>query len=297
MRAQARRAEVELLRAMRSDWQALKPQWYRALLPVLGPDDYYQPASVELREEFRKLREDMKLADPAVSGDEWLEWHHLTRARSHEYEQAARDVLYFLGALASVVFSGRLSPELAYTVVGPDIPRRSRQVRALLGLEAPKRGIDLEEEVDEEVIRNRRRGWQYWVDNLPGLTERVLGLLDVLWAEAARQYDIEPLYLGMAAVHKHNTGSGLQNRLRVRRLAKEHRSRLTGWRLERRLIAAEYPPFGPARPKTDLPLLFEVIPDPIRGWGFEGWLQRNRAFLTGRLQRPQVESPNRGPLH
>ncbi len=253
-----------------------------------------------------KLVADM-VAEPGSGDPAWFAWHQDTRDRSHEFEQAERDVLFFLATLSSAVFRGRLSPDLAYAVVGLDVARRSRQVRVLLG-EATAEWVhesDEEKEAnayevvamsDEEVLKSvmstvhggaemeaKKCPWCYWVDSLPGLSDRILALLDILWAEAARRYDMETHDLVTAAELKRVSGSGLRNRLRVRRLAKEHGSRLTAKRLERRLLAAEFIRLGPPR-RFDFPSL-EFVPPNLRGWGMRGRLRRLSRFLAGRLRR------------
>lgn len=304
-RAQARSAEVDLLREMRSDWLALKPQWHRAILTAIGPDSYYSPADSQTRTAFRELISDI-VDEPEMGDPKWFAWHQQTRDRSHEFEQAERDVLFFLATLASVVFRGRLSADLAYTVIGLDVTRRSRQIRVLLG-EAPadwefeseeekERGAAktaaMDESEIEDVVRAVVEGeveprevkcpWEYWVGSLPGLSDRILGLLDVLWAEAARRYDMETHDLVTAAEIKRLSGSGLRNRLRVRRLAREHRSRLTGWRLERSLLVGEFVRLGPPR-RMDFPGL-EFVPPKLRGWGIKGRARRVWRFWSGRLR-------------
>jgi hypothetical protein len=300
VRAQARSEEVNLLREMRSDWLNLKPQWHMAVLTAIGPDDYYSPADQQTRQRFRTLIADIQNQpevdmDAEASGHgEWSRWHQNTRDRSHEFEQAERDVLFFLGTLASVVFRGRLSPNLAYTVVGLDIARRSRQIRVLLGQERARWTIDIDPTsteqgmLEREVAGDTGEGpdcpWTYWVDSLPGLTDRILALLDALWAEAARQHDLQTHDLVAAAMLKRESRSGLRNRLRIRRVARQHGSRLSAWRLERGLLAAEYLPMGP--PVQSTPFIdLEIVPSPVQGWGFRAWLRRNRAFLGGRLRR------------
>jgi hypothetical protein len=305
-RAQARSAEVDLLRAMRSDWLALKPQWHRAILTAIGPDSYYSPADPATRDTFSRLVADI-VAEPDRNDPARHNWRQETRNRSHEFEQAERDVLFFLAALASAVFRGRLSPGLAYTVVGLDVVRRSRQIRVLLGeasanwaFESEGEKEDAAEEAaarsDEEIealilaiaageiaFKSVTCPWVYWVDSLPGLTDRVLGLLDVLWAEAARRYDMQTHDLVAAAQVKRAFRSGLRNRLRVRRLAREHGSRLAAWRLERSLLAGEFLRLGPPR-RFDFPAL-EFVPPELRGWGVRGRARRGTAFLLGRLRR------------
>lgn len=295
-RVQARSAEIDLLREMRADWLKLKPQWHRAILTAIGPDDYYSPADMETRKAFRELVALME-AEPS-DGDAWHKWHQETRDRSHEFEQAERDVLTFLATLASVVFRGRLSPDLAYTVVGLDVVRRSRQIRVLLGADSAKwtlesqdpeddvEGNDPSEGEAEEVDDDEEEAecpWVYWVDSVPGLTDRIFGLLDVLWAEAARRFDVETHDLVGAALLKRHSGSGLRNRLRVRRIAREHGGRLAAWKLEWGLLAAEFLRVGPPR-RMDI-LELELIPPPVQGWGFRGWARRRWAFVSGRFKR------------
>lgn len=299
-RAATRNAEVELLREMRRDWLALQPQWHKAILTAIGPDDYYSPASMEIRNEFRHLVK--RMAESPEDEEEWNKWHQETRDRSHEYQQAERDVLFFLATLASAVFSGQLTPDMAYRVLGPDIVRRSRQIRTLLGVADANWTLELQDEsgtregTDEMVSAEAEATieeeedvecpWVYWVDSLPGLTDRILGLLDVLWAEGARRYDLETHDLVNAALLKQQTGSGVRNRLRARRLTREHGARLIGWRLERCLLASEFLNIGPPRRVQFLEL--ELVPPPVQGWGLRGWGRRQRAFWLGRLRRPNA---------
>ncbi len=303
-RAQARSAEVDLLREMRADWLGLKPQWHKALLTAIGPDSYYSPADMGTREQFRQLIEDIQ-STPGTEDPNWSAHLNNTRDRSHEFEQAQRDVLFFLATLASVVLRGRLSPALAYTVIGPDVVRRSRQIRVLLGAAAPdwysldrtdedgpadqagetplSEAEQLLEELDDDAGDDQECPWVYWVDSLPGLTDRVLGLMDVLWAEGARRYDLETHDLVAGAATKYHTKSGRRNRLRIRRLCREHNSRLAGWKLERSLLVGEFLPLGPPR-RVDF-IALEVVPEPLRGWGARGWARRNWAFFKGRFRR------------
>jgi hypothetical protein len=309
-RAQARSAEIDLLREMRSDWLALKAQWHRAILTAIGPDSYYSPADSATRSRFQKLVADMA-AEPELDDPAWFAWHQDARDRSHEFEQAERDILFFLATLASSVFRGRLAPGLAYTVVGLDVVRRSRQIRVLLGEAQAEWAYESEAEKEAsataaaamseteitEMIMSAMQGeierepaecpWEYWVDSLPGLTDRILGLLDVLWAEAARRYDMQTHDLVAAAELKRISNSGLRNRLRVRRLAREHGSRLTGWRLERSLLAGEFIRIGPPR-RIDFPEL-EVVPPPLQGWGLKGRARRFWRLWRGRLTHVRKE--------
>jgi hypothetical protein len=292
-RVQARSAEIDLLREMRSDWLELKPQWHRAILTAIGPDNYYSPADIETRKAFREL---VTLMGSEPSDEDAQDaWHRETRDQSHEFEQAERDVLTFLATLASVVFRGRLSPDLAYTVVGLDVVRRSRQIRVLLGAESAKwtlesqvpeedpEGSDQSAWEAEESDEEAECPWVYWVDSVPGLTDRIFGLLDVLWAEAARRFDMETHDLVGAALLKRHSGSGLRNRLRVRRIAREHGGRLAAWKLEWGMLAAEFLRVGPPR-RIDM-LELELIPLPVQGWGFRGWARRRWTFVSGRFKR------------
>jgi hypothetical protein len=138
-------------------------------------------------------------------------------------------------------------------------------------------------EIEEDDGDDPECPWVYWVDSLPGLTDRILGLMDVLWAEGVRRYDLETHDLVAGAAIKYETRSGLRNRLRIRRLCREHGSRFTGWRLERSLLVSEFLPISPPR-RVDF-ISLQVVPDQLQGWGIRGLVRRNRAFIKGRFKK------------
>lgn len=319
---------MDLLRQMQSDWLNLKPQWHRAILTAIGPDNFYSPAESEIRDRFSDLVQKLVLERPAPRTEEMKRWRQETRDASHEFEQAQRDVLFFLANLASEVFRGRLTPALAYDVVGLDVTRRSRQIRVLLGYDEARwqyetddsfrsKVSDLQSLINEpepdkadlvslveelsgvsldkvgfdkalEEIQKRQDEqefdcpWKYWVDSSPGLTDRILGLLDVLWAESAKLHDVETPDLVLAAQLKRDSGSGERNRRRIRRLCREHGSRLTGVRLERFLLNSEFISLGP--PRRIRFLSHEEVPRELRGRGLIGRLRKVREFLRGRTE-------------
>jgi hypothetical protein len=128
----------------------------------------------------------------------------------------ARRVVTALSRIADLVLSGRASVELAYLVVGQELTRRSRPLRGMLFLQHHR--------------------WMA-VDTLAsqgGTRERIMSLVDLMWAEGVRRQDLATHTVRAAAEAK-RSGTGALCRRRVRAL-----SRSTGGprRVARRLTAS-----------------------------------------------------------
>ncbi len=231
-RAQNRRNEILLLRDLRGEWHELKDDWYTALLVGQGPDGYYAASSDSgQRERLRQLIALAAATRPlsgSFRGDK--EWKNFTQAReaSHEFEQAVRRVVVFLVQIADLVLQGKISPNLAYGIVGHDVVAYTLTCRVLVGL----RPSQLGESPDLD-------GWIFHSGS-PGRAERMLALTHLLWAEAARRGDLQEIYFLAAARYKASVGSGVINRWLMRRLSRRAGgSRWTALRLERQLIHSE----------------------------------------------------------
>lgn len=232
---QNRQAEAALAAQLRQQWHDLETRWHIAIMLAIGPDDFYTPTTGDIRSRFRQLLEDLQAMEALASTrmDEYLALHSQTRERSHEFQVAARDVVLFLGALSSLMLEGRISVPLVYSIVGNDIAPRSRQVRVLVGA-SPADYDRVVGDVPAPVA------WDYWVDASPGLRERVLVLVDLMWAEAAAYGDVEVHALVSTAAFKRSKGTGVKNRLRVRRWSLVAGGRWTALRLERLLLKSEF---------------------------------------------------------
>ena len=183
-------SEVDILTSLQSEWVDIQDQWRRANLTVYGSDDYYTPAGTELRTEFDKLIED--LSSGKLSQRE-------AQAAAFPWTSAIRDVVDYLGKVASYVLTGQLSPAHAYSIFGAPVVRRSRVIRAIVGDRkfsiggAPSdSAVHFEgykpAHYSDDCSQGDSHDWvAEWMDagQFTGRTERILCLLDVLWAQAS----------------------------------------------------------------------------------------------------------------
>jgi len=237
MRKRIFQGEAVLLAQLRGDWVSLRPQWYKALLVALGPDAYYSPAPPEEKDNFRRL---LSIMEEAGSIREYYnpnkkELTDYARALSHEYEQATRNVGMFLASLSNLVLGGRITPAQAYSVVGPDIALRSRQVRVMLGKGAPL--------WKHAGVAGSRAPWSIWAASLPGVTERIMVLIDIIWAESSRLGDAGDSYFLRASSVKNTYGSGRECRRRVIIHSLRSKSLPSAIKLSRHLLWSELLPF------------------------------------------------------
>jgi hypothetical protein len=238
-------SEIDILTSLQSGWGDLQEKWWRANLTVYGSDNYYTPGNQELRAEFDRLVED--LSSGTLS-------QHEAQAAAFPWISAIREIVDYLGNVASYVLTGQLSPGHAYSIFGAPVIRRSRVIRAIIGDRSLSTGGASS---DRRTYFSGYKPAYYsdeWRMGLPsdwvaewmhagqysGRTERVLCLLDVLWAQAARQQDMYRHDLVTAASVKREYVSGLRNRKRIKRVVRQlGGSGLLALRLQWHLTRAE----------------------------------------------------------
>lgn len=257
--------EVILIAELRREWASLKDEWHAAILAVNGPDSYYTPAPLEMRQKFTKTIKELDKSRGEGGYESWKKG----RMQSHLFEQSIRDCLFFLDSLSSAVFSGKISPRLAYTIVGPEVPRRSKQVRLMLG---------------EGPIDSVPHYHYFVVNSYPGLKIRIFALIDVLWAEASRLGDLEHHELVKVAQYKKNK-TGTSCRKRARRLTMKVSKGIfsrpkNALLIDRHLMWSQFvPEFGPLDS-----LKFETPREVLRS-GIGGRIRRNIKWVGGLFVR------------
>ena len=237
MRKRLFQGEAVLLAQLRNDWVALRPDWHKSLLIALGPEGHYSPASPLEKERFTDF---LNLISRTVAQEKNYTDDNLQKRRtsirnsSHEYEQAARNVGMFLASLANLVLTGRLTASQAYSVVGPDLTIRSKQIRIVLG--------NLEPSWASPQVSNELRRLSSWAASLPGTTERILSLVDILWAESCRLGDAQEWYFVRASSVKNERSTGVACRRRVSVHAFRSKGFMVALSLSRHLLWAEFIP-------------------------------------------------------
>ncbi|MGQ0434900.1 MAG: hypothetical protein ACT452_21130 [Microthrixaceae bacterium] len=202
---QARRDEVSLITSLSDRWGRAQGDWVRAMLIARGPTDYYNVAAPLETAHYAKLLMDLQeFAGVGLEDPQWHARHQALANRSREYEERAAATIELLAGISLLVLRGRLSPSGAYAVVGPQLVRNGGSLRTLLP-DAPQRAP-----YGEGLAWNL----QNWATYRPGVVRRVLILLDLAWAEAARLGDLGPFELATAADVK-ASGTGQRNRDRL----------------------------------------------------------------------------------
>lgn len=207
---------------LRREWTELRDDWAMSLLLYRGPDDYYVEASHEQREDVRASI--LSLPDPGsdITG-------HVSHLRS--YTRNLRAVSHFMSHCADLILAGLLSTDDVYRILGPDVSRQGRALRWICGAS------------DYEDTDGLLANWQIPDHSYFGQQEKIMLLMDVLWARTAYWGDNAPHSLMGAARHKRETGSGVMCRKRAYRLARRRgRPWLPAHRLSRSLRFAENPP-------------------------------------------------------
>lgn len=241
---QAHREQVLMVVELGDRWKGLRRSWDLLLLVSRGPGDYYINTSLEEVQAYAAI----------VSEDEELDARTEDSAERYEnlvyrvrpYEMAVQDVGRFLSQIGFLILNGQLRPELAYAILGTEVVRNSRAIRVLTDTHAPPLGwkgqIDCKEVGDRQPPPGERfrQNLRNWFDYHPGIRRRLLIVLDILWAEAARLEDLERYDLALAATIKERCRTGERNRKRLMKEAVKLGHRLRGRRLARRLLHAEF---------------------------------------------------------
>lgn len=232
IRQQRALAELQVVHELREQWQSVYKEWTGLL--VLGghfyldiPEDVADAYPLLLREDVDTYR---KLVHFNRRSDSWDEIE--SKLPKEEFDIISQRTLAFpeefhrspLGLLATVgsyVLRGRVSPGTAYEVFGSDLTRNSSSVRYVTDL-APNS--------------------TYYLGYYPGVRRRVLILLDLMWAEAAKRGDLKPLEHDKAAETKTKHKTGVRNRRRLRTEQRRLRRAMPSFgRLEWHLTSAEVP--------------------------------------------------------
>lgn len=194
LRAEGRRHEAELVATLHRSWERLAGAWGYCILLGRLPGDYYNMVTIEEQDEF----------------GEAAARYHRTGERNHirRYDTAMKEALQFISNCGSHILTGRLSIEAAYSVFGSEFLRQSRPLRVIVDQSySPNYGSDA-----EKLVLRHEQDWCFYH---PGVRRRVLILVDLLWAEAARTQDLAPQDLMTAAEAKRNHGTGGTNRVRL----------------------------------------------------------------------------------
>lgn len=209
---------------VRTEWVKLAPDWSLSLVLARGPEDYYSYASRETRDRVRHIADE-------IDGLDWDD----TRAVKNAFVGPVQNVVTFLDFCAGLVLQGRLRSGDVYNVLGPEITRHGAAIRWMIGV---KTGAWRPDSVPHGEDRSM---WLHEVqrDAFRAQQNRVLALVDLLWARSADAGDHYPHVLMACAVHKRYV-SGAFCRRRVRLLSRRAGGRLLGVTLQRELLAAEF---------------------------------------------------------
>lgn len=225
-----------MLRELDATWQTMRDRWHRMILLADGADDFYINADPQTVQEYRQAVAGQPRAGLEPTPTVW-------QPTLRPFEVAAIDVYRFFVWVGLLVLDGSLHPKTAYGVLGTEVARRSRPVRALLAAEAMgltyagtifKTDLPMAAPVPPGGVLHP------WAQMHPGIAQRVAILLDVLWAEAAVLEDLGDYDLAYAATVKEVRGTGRRNRRRALSAALRLRSPIAALRLTRRLRRSEW---------------------------------------------------------
>lgn len=269
-RASLHQTRTALMAQVRSEWARLHSDWVVSLALARGPGDYYSGATAEQRDAIRQLAVNVKTATE-ISAKQSLVF---------AYGPPVDHVRTFLDLCASLTLQGRLLTHEIYTILGPDVTRHGKSVRWLLGM------VPADWEAEELPANFDEPTWLMEVtdDSSPGRQERILALLDLLWAQASKTGDLEAHILIKVASHKQG-GPGEANRRRVRMLGRQWRGRMHAFRLQLQLLYAEF-----ITPNAIYQQGREIL-DEIRWSVLRVGLWRFRALLT--FGRSYIFMPDR----
>lgn len=247
-RRDSRRAEAAIVHELRDGWKRLAADWQIAILLVRGPSDYYSGGTPEQRSMLVRYYE--VLVEPSrLLGDSALAEEELVLRTA--LESSVRRVFDFLDWATVQVLTNRITPSQLYSLLGNDIVRRGSVLRGLIDRDVePTIPGGLQQSFDDAagsglVWLPKSRGWASFLEYYPSEGQRVLVLLDLMWAEAIRFGNVNYEEAERVAETKRRLSTGRRNRRRCRVEARRFRGPIASWRLGRRLSIAEWlPPRG-----------------------------------------------------
>ncbi|RBY96298.1 hypothetical protein DQ237_10620 [Blastococcus sp. TF02-8] len=226
-RVESRNGEVQLLRGLSDSWRALGVDWRRAIGIARGAGSYYNQMAWAEQSSYLALKRRVGVSFFLPDETPWPEASFAVRPEDerrvagmtddearHELNvlaDAVPRVVHFLAELSATVLSGRVGPDVVYYAFGSQLLNAASSIRVI----------------------SRVSHYDYM---LVGYHDKIVALLDILWAQAVVVDDVDPTEM---IAHKRSTRSGVRNRRRVRRLARRHGNRLTATRLEVLLSRAE----------------------------------------------------------
>lgn len=194
-RAQLRIQRIAHITEITREWVELQESWQRVVLVGHGERHYYQLDHQHIREQYHQ-----DLLRAANDPNE----EHLVAP----YLAATRDLLMFCSRLTRLILQNDLSVEEAYAVLGSPFLRHAHAVRNLLS------HVDIHSELSEEI--SLQKHLQDWSLYHHGVNRRTRLLIDLLWSEGVKQWDLSPADVLSISTVKANTLPGT-----IRRLAEE----------------------------------------------------------------------------
>ncbi len=176
-RANRLQARTNLLIQLRKEWTQLQGSWRICLGLIRGPSDYYSNLDDSERE----------FLSNAID------------TRSGKLRQEVLLVRDFLGLCAHSLIAGNLRSSDLYAFLGPEVARHGVVIRSLCGQGA---------RVSASVYQALPNGGY-------GTHLKTLAMGDLLWAELAKNGDLDAHQVLHCAEHKGSTGSGVVCRRRV----------------------------------------------------------------------------------
>lgn len=159
-----------------------------------GPGDFYAGADRTLR---RAIREAVKQQQLALR--EEAIWD--AQAVAYSFAPAVRRVQTLLNFISGNVMNGRLTSREAYAILGSTVPAHGSSIRWILGLNETRW-------IDSDQFWNSVPDHERFAER-----ERVLALIDLLWAELARRGDSDAHILIEVAKLKRSSGTHARNRV------------------------------------------------------------------------------------
>lgn len=257
VRQQSRRNDVALLKDLREGWTGVRPAWEITRAALEGSGDFYAPhlddqdrarlaaLEAQLRELeaahdainnaiARKERSQPPGATPPQASDRQYARYSTAsdslREQTRWVQAQVNELQNYLGPVAELVLSGRVSVQVIYSIIGPYLVPFTVVIRSLA-----RTG-----EAEAKFSTSSASDWLYF--NGAGQRRLIVSLVDLLWAEAVRRGDLSPLTVQSVAEHKRRSGSGLAVRKRVHKQARLVKAGpLRAWSLSRSLKVAENP--------------------------------------------------------